>query len=152
MPLFSAWLTTMSVRQTPSLPVSVGEPAEGSLSITTDASAKGISTKPRVASAPRNVGPSAFVRKVVLRGLRLPGRSCRPTARSEVLCAVVACFKRKAVIQLQRASPPARVLCSPLDGHVDNGSQPKPHQPQGRKPNTTPYSGSFGSGVDEERS
>ena len=62
----------------------VGEPAEGSLSINTLASAKRISIKPRAASLPRDHGLSAVVRKVVIgafdylvdRAGRLPGRRC----------------------------------------------------------------------------
>ena len=62
------------------------------------------------------------------------------------------CRLRWAVIQLQRAPPPARVMCTPHVGLVKNGSQPKSTGLVPETTNTTLYSGSFGSGVDEERS
>ena len=75
----------------------------------------------------------------------------RPTAQSEVLCAVV-------VVSTKGDNSAVKSLASDLGyvlphaGLVENGTYYKPTGLCAGNPNTTLYSGSFGSGVDEERS
>ena len=103
---------------------------------------------------PRDLGLSAIVRQAgVSSACGYLAACARPAARLEVLCAVVEFFSKGGNSAVKELRLQLGFCAPPFVGPVENGSKRQTLLALAPEtPNTTLYSGSFGSGVDEERS